>query len=448
MRVHLERLSSRVGPEIIRPAALMVSRGGGAVAGLAVSLVMARTMDVDQMAEAVAAMALAMMLATAATLSMDAAAPRFITQDLASGKTNRARGFTSLSFRLLAAMSGLAVFIACALLWAGAPLPYALALFAAPATGTVRLVAAHGLSFGNVITSQIPATLMRPAALALLLLAIAAIVQPTATMVMGAFIASTAAAAAATLWLQRRHYAALTAPPDRAGWWPWLRTGLLIGPNLLSSTYSREVLLLIAAVVLTDGDLVLLSVVTAVVALARFSNVAVNQSITPALSRALGADDRGGVTRILARAVWLRLAAALLCTVAFAVGGPLVPIAFGPNFVGATPLLLIFAIELWAIALLGPAEQVMALNGRERALIPFALANVAATVIGVAVGAALAGLTGAVIGIVICRIARLAALTLYVWRRDGLDVSARALWARGDRAQAAVSEGPDCGDAA
>lgn len=383
---------------------ILAARILGAGLGLAVSLLMARAMPLDQMGSALTAMSVATLLPILASGSLEIGATRFLTQALHGGRQAEAAGFVAFTWR--AAMIGVPTLAivggAVALLAApaGQGIAFALALVAAAVLGIVRVGAAHAAGFARVVLATVPNSLVRPALLlALLALSLASGVPATATTVLGSFLV----AALGTLLFQQlmlapsyRTLRGIT--PDRSPSRAWLAYGLQMGATMMFIEYSKEITVLLSATRLQPDQVAMLSVALSFVGFARFGIVAVNQSVVPDLSRALGQNDVARLVAVVDRSNWMRLGVAGASLLGFGLLADDLMGFYSPAFVAAAPVLHILMWEPVLMAILGPSQNVLSLSGHQRVLLGASLVMVPVLAGLVTIGAQSGGVMGAGLG--------------------------------------------------
>jgi Na+-driven multidrug efflux pump len=101
----------------------------------------------------------------------------------------------------------------------------------------------------------------------------------------------------------------------------WISYGLQMGATMLFIEYSKEITVLFSSLSLQPTDIARLSVALSFVGFARFAVIAVNQSITPDLSRSIAANDNGRLLDIVDRSSLMKITAALAGLVLFTLFG-------------------------------------------------------------------------------------------------------------------------------
>jgi O-antigen/teichoic acid export membrane protein len=149
--------------------------------------------------------------------------------------------------------------------------------------------------------------------------------------------------------------------------------------------------------------------------------VAVNTQFAPMVADRFARGDTAGVQALLNHAsCWAMLGAAGLAGVLWFAAAPVLPLVFGPDVVGALPVLAILLIGQVIASGAGSQIFLLTMSGQERlaaiVLISFALADVAASVMLVPPF----GLSGAAVATSASLVGMNIALALLIWHRLGV----------------------------
>lgn len=413
------------------PLTILAARVVGAALGLVLSLLMARVMTADEMGRALTAMSLAMLLPMLASGSAEIGAPRFLTQALYRNEDARAAGFIRMTWQVAAVCIPLVIGIGSALIWlrmapGGDRLAFLIAVSSAALMGLLRIGSAHAIGFSRVILSTLPGTFLRPLMLVLFLglYLLVSPHQPTAPVVLACFLLSAVANLALQQVLLARNYRSLaTAPRDMSGRREWITYGLQMGATMLFIEYSKEITVLFSSLSLPAADVARLSVALSFVGFARFAVVAVNQSITPDLSRSIAAEDEARMIRIVDRSSLLKMVAALGGLVMFWLFGPWLLGLYDAEFARAWWLLPVLMADPLCLAVFGPSSNVLSLSGRQHRLMAVSLVMVPVLAVLVAMGGAMFGLAGAALGATLGWGGFYGILALLVQRERGVNLT-------------------------
>ena len=426
------------------PGLMILARVGGALAGMAFTLLLARTLGVVGTGQVSVAIALAMVLALACTLNLEAGAVRFMVQDIARGHWPGVAGYVRFSRRSVLAISIVVTAIATGTLWLagyGTDSHLYLAVLAAPVLGWMRLGAGIAQGFSRPVLSVLPRTLLRPVFMLIAvggwLLAGLPLDPWTATAL---FLAATVITLLAQDRLLRPDLRILTGhqgdmTPDTSQNREWVRIGLTLGLNVLFIEYSIYVTVLCAALVLPAAETARLDVLLKLIALLRFGLIAINQYYMPAMSRALGQDDRPALERLIAASGALRL---LLCAVG-AIGlllfGRAILGLFGPEYAVDQPLLLALLLEASLIAVLGPGSNVLGLSRQPQRMLPILLGSLATLCLGTLILGHAFGLAGVISVVILMRAVWQGGTAMQAHAVTGVDTTVLGLpsylWQRG-----------------
>lgn len=417
---------ARAFGRILTVGLLLVLRVGGAVAAFALTLVLAQEMSPAEMGRAMTLMSTAILLSVAASGGLEAGAVRFIARYREAANPSPIRGFLGLTRWVTLALGSICVIGAGIAVWVGASsFGLAVALTAAAVLGLLRVGAAHALAFDSVIASLAPSTFLRQVFLL--------VIVATAAKLMGyldvgtvllAFLLANVAALSVQIITNRHIIEVDSGPSDRSQWREWTIYGLQMAPALLFVQYSRDLTLFVSAWTLAPADVAVLGVATALIAFVKFAVVAVNQSITPTMAALIEREDSEGLAELIRTSNMLKMGIMIASVAGAGVFGSSVLGLFGDAFRGATSILLILMIEPWMLAFFGPAGQYLALSGQQAIIIPIALFALAVMAAGITLGAWLAGLLGAALGLAVGWTVWTASLALSVRLRSGVDVTA------------------------
>lgn len=411
---------------------LVSLRIGGAAAAFIFNLVMARTMEADQMGMAITLMSMALLAAIIVSASTEAGTVRFITGYLEREEFAKARAFIRRTKNTVLVLGPALIVFVTAFLWVksrmdGSEFPTATAIAAAVAAllGGLRVGAAHAMAFGKVIRSLLPSLFLRQV---LLLAGVAAwaawVAPPTVVSVMGILFVTVAVALMIQYAVGRRLYDRLgTGDLDRSETSEWVKVGLQLGLTLIFVQHSRDLTLAIASFSLEPAQIAVLGVATALVAFAKFGVAAINQSITPKIAKLIARDDKAALMEVAFTSNHMKFWPMVLTFVVLALFGDWILGIFGPKFAEGAPLLLILMIEPLALSFFGLGGNYLSLSGHQFYLLPLAAVSIAVLAVAITLGAQIAGLTGAAWGTAIAWIFWSAGLAILTRRISGLDVT-------------------------
>ena len=422
---------ARVRADLATPLLLVALRCGGAGAAFGISLLMARTMDAASMGVALTCLSVAPLAAVVVSGSTEAGCVRFIVGYRERGETDKARGMISFNrwvvLTLGSALLGVALIVAAAMALSGRmddprlATTVLLTVATAVVLGWLRIAAAHVMALGAVVRSLAPFSFLRQA---LLLLGLSIWVwtgaTPDAADVVFLAFAGAGIALAVQAGLNRTPLRSLgVGPADRSDRAEWVKVGLQLGLALLFVQFSRDLTLVVSAASLAPEDVAVLGIATAIVGFAKFYVVAVNQSITPELSRTIARQDMDAFLRRVSSSNHLKFWPMLLALLALWLLGDRLAAVFGPDFADMTPILLILMLEPLALAWCGPGGNYLSLSGHQRVMLPLSVATILLLGAAVTLGALVDGTRGAAIGSSLAWVFWSTALAVQASRRAG-----------------------------
>jgi len=386
-------------------------------------------MDPGEMGVALTCMSAAPVAAILITGSTESGCVRFIIAYLQRGEIEKARGMVQFNRRTT-------VFIALVLLvilfiwqlWSIgterelSPV-FVLTAITAALLAWLRLGAAHAMALGEVVRSLAPFSFFRQTLLLLGLVAWILTGKPLDVLVVvSIMLVSVAVVLAFQAALNHRPMQRLgTGRADVSDRNEWTKVGLQLGATLIFVQFSRDLTVVTSSLTLAPEDVAVLGIATAIVGLAKFFVIAVNQSMAPKLSSAIAAGATTTLKPKVAITNHLKFWPMTLAFVVFWWFGDYVGIYFGPNFENIVPILLILTLEPLALAFFGPGGNILSLSGHQFVLLPLSIVTVLLLVTAVTLGAQLDGVRGAAVGSSITWIfwsASLASLTARYAKQD------------------------------
>ena len=419
---------------LLRVSGLLVAaRLGGLLCGIALTLLLARTIDPDSLGEVTKGFALVMLLAVGTTLNIEAGNLRFLTGYLTEECYQKAAGFVSAGRRFTMG-AGLVVMLSALLIWgvslylgvALVPDYLILSLVAAPIVGWLRVNSSYALAVGHILSSVMPRTFLRP----LLLLAVIAFatsvgVRFDAVSIMFVFLATLIAVAIVQTALTERALGALLIghDPDYSRFKEWLSVGLHMIVPILMIEFSSEIIILISSSSLSDEEVAVLGIVLRIVACIRFGIFAVNQAISPRLSGALRVGARGEIDQLLWLSGHSKFWPALVCLLLLSIWGTEILGLFGPAYKSGVEALIILAVIPVILAFFGPTTITMPVLDLQRYSAPVFLGALMGLVFLIPPMGALYGLNGVAAAVTVVWFAWNAAIFFVVLTRRGYDLS-------------------------
>lgn len=349
-------------------ALLFAGRLAGAGAGVLTLWQVTRALGPEDYARVSVGLSLAMLLSVLCTATVEAGSVRFMVRYRQEDDLPRLAGYVHFTRRVALWGGGLTVALALLLIPRVAPPALAPVLvwaaLTAPVLGMIRMQAGHLMGSGRALAAALPRTCLRPLLFcAGISLGLGLLPAPQPAHVL-MILAATALGVLALQWgLLRPLRAELRQEPERHdARGDWLRTGMILGANVLFIEYATAVAVLAASFVLPPTDLARFDVALRLVGFLRFGQVAGHQVLMPALSQAIAAGDHASGARLLRQAALFRLLVCVLGALAMVLIAPLLLGAFGDGFAGAEPLVLILLAEPVLMTVFGPGAALVSLS--------------------------------------------------------------------------------------
>lgn len=406
-------------------------KGGAVLAGFALQVVLARLLGPDGLGVFAAFLAAATVLAIGGGLGMPVAAIRFVPVYLAEGDDVRLAGFLDAARRFcLFGAGGLALTLAASFLLLPSlhdDVPAALA-----AAALVPLLAWSALSAGLLqaggqpLRAEAAINFARPLMVVLLALVAASFVDLRPhhalwLMAAAALATGATAAAAARRQLPRTSGGA----PDRGERTRWLQSGMTLVVGMVVTALIERLDIIMLGVLLGAENAGPYSVASRLALTVALASAAVASLAGPELARQAAAGDRVALQASAGRAALLGAGMAAACAATIAGAWPFLLPAFGPGFEAATTPLLILLAAQAGIAAAGAAGGLLAVSGRNRAIISI---SIGAVILDTALLLALIpsfGAMGAALATAATGLCHAAALAIAATRLLGVDPSLR-----------------------
>ena len=415
--------------------AVLAIRIGGAGLAYGCQVLLARLMGRADYGVFATVLVLVTVLGHASLWGLSQAACRFLPTHRARGELDLARGFLVGGARF-ALVSGLATAaLAGAVLsasWTSLPptylWPLAVALLVLPVFAVQDFAEGVARSFGWVALAIGPVYILRQGLLAAIMASAVLLgAKAEAVLAVGClFLATTVAVAIQGTMLRRRLAVALPRGPRVHAWRSWGRISLPMA--LLDLTVAgfnfADVLLL--SLFLPPEAVGVYFAATRLVQIMIFVPYAASAATAQRFADAQARGDRALLSALVARSARLSALATLAAGAALLVAAPLLLALFGPGFSASFPALTILVAGVVVQSAFGPAEDLLAMLGGERAC---ALVSVAALAAAVVLNLALIplfGVVGAATAMAVAGIGRGLGLALVARARLGIATHAFA----------------------
>jgi O-antigen/teichoic acid export membrane protein len=357
-------------------------KGTIVAAGFGMQIVLARTLGPEGLGVYATFLSIVTVLSITGGFGMPLAAIRFIPVYAAAGQAARLRGFVRTAQGLVVATSLPVAAVFCAVFLAVPALrdQAGLAVAAAaiiPAFGLATLVAGMLQAVGQPLRAELLSGLARTLLVAVLVLASGwlGLASPVVALWLTALAALVTWAAA--LPVLRR---AMPVPPagpraldERRA---WLDAGLAFVLAMAALSLIERLDTILLGTLVGAEAAGIYSVSSRLALTVALASTSVLTLLAPTLAREAAAGDRAGLQRSVAVATALMLTLALGIAVVMAAALPWLLPAFGPGFgTAATPLVILLGGQV-AVAACGPGGGLLALAGRNRAVVASAFGAV------------------------------------------------------------------------
>ena len=393
-----KRLTSTAG-------VVLASRISGAVVGVAILIVLSKSLTPTELGVFVAAQGCAILLATVGTLNMEALAIRIVPQNRTGSEPVKAYARASrqtalIGLPLAAVMTGVYVRVTAE---AAAPSFAALLGLGAMvfAMASMRVAAQWATAKGAIATAAVWPMLVRPFAFLIALLALIKTEAIGLPMIFWVAAASYGLSAFVPFLTVMRTKTMAATPPAPASLL-LRREGLILLLTTVFLDRFPDVVSVLAGVLLTEDQVAAIAISLRLALIIRMVTVSISMTLSPRVSRAVGQQDRTELLR-LTDICTLSTSLASVGLVAFLAmfAGPLLGI-FGQDYIAEAKTLQVLSVVGLVPALFGPSLMVLVSSARSeatiRATLVAALVLVAASAAGAAYGGAMGFAGGIVLG--------------------------------------------------
>ena len=148
---------------------------------------------------------------------------------------------------------------------------------------------------------------------------------------------------------------------------PWMGAGLpIVGAEIFRS-FNAQIGMLISGFFVATASLGDLRIALTIATLFGFPQTVATLAVAPVVARLHAEKDKTGLEKITAVTTVMVAALQLIgFAILFAAGTPLVSIAFGPDYAGAVPPMLVMVLGHVVMGMTGPAGTVLMMAGQER----------------------------------------------------------------------------------
>jgi len=302
----------------------------------------------------------------------------------------------------------------------------ALILIPLVSLGSLRGAMLRGLR--KVVLGQLPEQVIRPAALLLLILLLYLagheFENAVSVMVVQIFSVSIAFAFGLVLFFRNRPPELATAVPQFKSSLAWLQSSIPFGLSAAMQLVNGRTDILVLGMFRDDSEIGVYRVAVQLATLIIFAQQTVNAIQGPHVAHLYAAGDMKKLQKMITKSSRAIFAFSLSIVVALVlVGGPIIRIAFGPQYVGAYWPLVILAIGQLVNASTGSVATVLNMTGHERDTTRIILVG---ALLNVALNFMLTPILG-MIGAAIGTASGLIAWNMLMWhqafKRTGIDTS-------------------------
>lgn len=414
-------------------AFMFVCRVLGAILTLATQVLLARWMGPTQLGAYALAFSWCMFLSVLAGLGFPRAAARFIGKGIAHNRDDLVVGFVrrQKQFSVIASLTVAA--IGCAILLGTSAFQTAtgreallFAFIAVPVFAMINASGSVALSMSWFRTAYVPNTLLRPALLLLIVLAIRYSAQSLSAERVMLFHLAVALLIAATMTyvvgrrLKQRYPAVQPAFETRL----WLRTAPPLLVITIFANYFQELNIISIGMYLQADELAVYNVSLRLSFLITFGILAVNTISMPGTAQLHAKGENNALQKLITHAARLQLMWSFCALVGIVIVGKYVLGIFGPSFVSGYVALIILAVAQLVGAMFGPAAQLLSMTGHQNKCLYIFLAALAAMLALNHLLVPSYGINGAATAVALTFLLQSTWLYASVVRRLGIDSSA------------------------
>jgi len=424
----VEHRKPNVPPVLARALMALSLKGGLVVAGFGMQIILARSLGAEGLGVYATFLSLATVLSITGGFGMPMATVRFLPVLIAEDRGPALRGFLRAARRLTIATSALVAAGFC-LVFLLPPLrdQAHVAIAAAaliPVFGLGTLAAGTLQAVGQPMRADLLLNLGRTAMIAgfVLLARGFGIATPEAALwltALAVLIASAVTAVAA----RRALPVPMHGPHDEAERRHWIAAGMTFTLALASVSLIERLDTIMLGVLAGAEEAGIYSVASRLAMTVLLATASVVSLMAPALARQAAAGDRAGLQRSASVAAGLTVGLSAAVAGVLAAASPWLLPAFGRDFTAAGPPFAILLAGQVAVACCGTPGGLLALSGRNRALIIVAVAAVILDMVLCLALVPVFGPEGAAVATVTTLLAQAACLSVVVRRSLGVDPS-------------------------
>jgi O-antigen/teichoic acid export membrane protein len=418
---------------------LTAARIGGAFAGFATQVVLARTLQAHALGVFFSVTSLAAVVGLISSNGYPVIAARFMSRYREQRKESLISAFLRESFRMAAISAGVATIaiLLGAAFWPSLDLDARLALVAAalsiPGHALLRLNGSFGAAIRHFALAYLPDTAIRPLVLLAGVIALIACgITLTASRVSWLLTLVLTTIAVVQYALLRKDLTRGAIPPTapRRLIKLWRREANPLILVALFTNFFADLAILIVTPLLNSADTATIGLCLKLALLVGFAVQVTHQVVVPDLADARARKDPRSIREVVYRGLAFPLAITAAAMIVVALWGTTLLSIFGPEFTGAKiPLLILMGCQL-ARAVFGPSVALLTVIGAQRQNAALVVAALVVLVGGNLVLVPLYGVLGAAIAIAIATLFWLIACAVVLDRLSGLRTDALYLLGR------------------
>jgi O-antigen/teichoic acid export membrane protein len=426
------KLWSRIARLISTSHMLTAARIGGALAGFATQVVLARALQASALGVFYSVTSLAAVVSLIAAHGYPAIAARFFSRYREQRKDALIAGFVARSRRdvtVYAALATVCVLVG-AVLWPSLETEARLALIAAalsiPAATAIRLNSYLAAAVRRFALAYLPDTSIRPflllGGIAALLTLHVELTAPNVTWLLTFIITGLGLVQYLMLRKDLPQQADQAAPSRLVGIWRREATPLIV--VALFANFFADVNILIVTPLVPSAVTAAIGLCLKLALLVGFAVQVAHQVVVPDLADARARKDPSSIRESVLRALAFPLSVTVVAMVVVILWGGQLLAIFGPEFTHAKLALIILMACQLARALFGPSVLLLTVVGAQRENAALALAGLAVLALSNIVLAPLYGVVGAAIAVAIGTMFGLVATAIVLARLSGLRTDA------------------------
>lgn len=423
----------RLAKSTLQQAGLLIgARIGGAAFTLLFSILVTRTLPIEEAGHVLTWISAAMIATVATSFNMEAGAVRYLNDALTHGRPGQGQGFLRFTTWFTATWGmifAVSLYAGHQYFVGGHPLGIALFCASMPLFGLLRVNRLTGTALGRAPQATIPNQLLRPLVLLIATGTALLLGKPFGfDGIAAVFLVTVALTYALQAALVAPAYAPLKANPEFDNWRKWLATGFFFCPTLLLTEHYPLFLTLAGLPGLGPEDVARLNVVLRLMLVVALFEQGLLQGVTSTLARAYFEKDTTRLNAVLGLYTFVSVVSMVLGLIGMGVLGHHILALFGKGYADAWSTLMIFVAGRALFAATGPSVLLLNVTGSQSYLMLVSLTCVACT----AILCPLAGRHAGIIGFAVCASAIQVcwgiALAWQARRVTGVDTSAMQGW--------------------